>query len=296
MGSEYICDLCPRRCHAIRTDTEGFGFCRAPYIPVVNLIAPHFGEEPVISGTSGSGTVFFEGCSLGCIFCQNHAISHGLTGHGTSMDAMALADSYLKLQDSGVHNINLVTCMHYAPEVARSIELTRSRGLKIPVIANISGYEEVSTLRMFEGLVDIYLTDMKFYSAAVSSELAHAQDYFTKCCLATDEMVRQTGPAVIGASGLMERGVIVRHLMLPGYLFDTKHVLEYLVSRYGNSIYISLMNQYTPLDTLPPSLRRTVSKDHYEKMIDLLSDLGQTNAFVQEGDASGNELLPGFVT
>ena len=298
MSTEFICDLCPRRCHAKRTDTEGCGFCRAPLIPQVNLITPHFGEEPPISGTKGSGTVFFEGCSLGCIFCQNHVISKGLTGCGVSMDAARLADEYIKLQDSGVHNINLVTFTHYAPEVARSIELAKKAGLKIPVVANISGYEEVTTLRMFKGLIDIYLTDMKFYSSARSSKLAHADNYFTKCCMATDEMFSQTGPAVIGDDGIMISGIIVRHLMLPGLLFDTKHILQYLTSRYGNSVYISLMNQYTPppelIDKLPSSLKRTISPDHYNKMVDYLAELGQTNAFVQEEDASGCELLPGF--
>ena len=299
---EIRCNLCPRRCNALRTDTEGLGFCRSPLIPQVNLIAPHFGEEPVISGTHGSGTVFFEGCSLGCIFCQNHKISCGLSGKAIPMKAEALADRYLELEDSGVHNINLVTFMHYAPEVARSIETARALGLKIPVVANISGYEEVSTLKMLDGLIDIYLSDMKFYSQAVSSELAHAPDYFMKTCLATDEMVRQTGDIVMDGRDpdhpLLLKGTIVRHLMLPGYLFDSKHILDYLVSRYGDRIYISLMNQYTPpaelTDKLPARLRRTVPAGHYRQLTDYLMELGQTNAFVQESDASGNEFLPEF--
>ena len=299
---EYICNLCPRQCNALRTESEGLGFCKAPYLPQVNLIAPHYGEEPVISGRRGSGTVFFEGCSLGCIFCQNHMISHGLSGKGKAMTAEELADSYLMLQDSGVHNINLVTFMHYAPEAARSIECARNRGLKIPVAANISGYEEVSTLRMLDGLIDIYLTDMKFYSSALSSDLAHAPSYFTKACLALDEMLRQTGAPVLDESDpecpLLLRGTIVRHLMLPGNLFDSKHILDYLVSRYNDRIYISLMNQYTPpaglKGKLPPELGKTLSEDHYLKLISYLEELGQTNAFVQESDASGNEFLPAF--
>ena len=298
---EMKCNLCPRRCNATRTDTEGSGFCRAPLIPQVNLIAPHYGEEPVISGVRGSGTIFFEGCSLGCIFCQNHKISHGLSGKGVPMKAEDLAKRYMELEDSGVHNINLVTFMHYAPEVARSIELARDRGLKIPVVANISGYEEVSTLRILDGLIDVYLTDMKFYSRELSSSMAHAPDYFARTCLATDEMVRQTGDIVLDGSSdtpLLLKGTIVRHLMLPGALFDTKHILDYLVSRYGNKIYISLMNQYTPPEELkgklPSRLRRTLSAGHYRQMTDYLAGSGQTNAFIQESDASGNEFLPDF--
>lgn len=301
---DYVCNLCPRHCNALRTEKEGLGFCKAPIVPQVNLIAPHYGEEPVISGIKGSGTVFFEGCSLGCIFCQNHKISHGLSGKGKAMKAEDLADSFLKLRDSGVHNINLVTFMHYAPEAAKSIEIARSRGLDIPVAANISGYEEISTLKMLDGLIDIYLTDIKFYSKDLSSSLAHAADYFTKACLATDEMVRQTGPAVLDESDpelpLMVKGTIVRHLMLPGQLFDSKHILDYLVSRYGNKIYISLMNQYTPpaelADKLPDQLKRTLASDHYRQMVSYLEELGQENAFIQEEDASGNEFLPGFLT
>ena len=299
MTNEFICDLCPRRCHAIRDDEKGTGFCRAPLVPQVNLISKHFGEEPVVSGTQGSGTVFFEGCSLGCIFCQNHSISHGLSGNGIPMKAERLAEEYMNLQDLGVHNINLVTFMHYAPEVARSIELAKGLGLKVPVVANISGYEEVSTLRMFRGLIDIYLTDMKFYSPEVSQRLARTRDYFVKCCLATDEMYSQTGAPSIGSDGMMKKGVIVRHLMIPGYLFDTKHILDYLTSRYGNNIYISLMNQYTPpkdlADPLPQDLDRTLAPSHYQKMVDLLTERGQENAFIQGSDASGNEFLPGFI-
>ena len=190
------CNLCPRRCGADRTGGKT-GFCRMPAEPVVNLIKLHYGEEPVISGTKGSGTVFFEGCSLGCVFCQNYTISRVPTGFGQKMDAQSLADSYLRLLEQGANNINLVTPMHFAPAVAESISLAKASGLNIPVAVNCSGYDLVSTVRLFDGLVDIYMPDMKYFSSKFSSEYSHAPDYFGVCCSAIDEMVRQTGDIVM---------------------------------------------------------------------------------------------------
>ena len=209
------CNLCPRRCGADRTGGKT-GYCRMPGFPVVNLIKLHYGEEPIISGDKGSGTVFFEGCSLGCVFCQNYTISRGPTGLGMKMDSSSLADAYLKLQDDGANNINLVTPMHFAPAVADSITVAKTRGLNIPVAVNCSGYDLVPTLKLFDGLVDIYMPDMKYFSPKFSSEYSNAKDYFAVCCQAIDEMVRQTGDIVMGDDGLIKKGVIVRHLILPG--------------------------------------------------------------------------------
>ena len=177
------CNLCPRRCGADRTGGKT-GYCKMPGFPVVNLIKLHYGEEPIISGVKGSGTVFFEGCSLGCVFCQNYTISRGPTGSGMKMDRSSLADAYLKLQDDGANNINLVTPMHFAPAVADSITIAKTRGLNIPVAVNCSGYDLVSTLKLFDGLVDIYMPDMKYFSPKFSSEYSNAKDYFTVCCQA----------------------------------------------------------------------------------------------------------------
>lgn len=265
-----------------------------PAYPLVNLIKLHYGEEPVISGKTGSGTVFFEGCSLGCIFCQNYSISRGPTGFGTKMDSKSLSDSYLKLQDQGACNINLVTPMHFAPVVADSIALAKSSGLKIPVAVNCSGYDLVSTLRLFDGLVDIYMPDMKYFSSKFSSEYSHAPDYFSVCCSAIDEMVRQTGSLVLGSDGLLKKGVIVRHLILPGGLFDSKHVIDYLTSRYGNRIYISLMSQYTPMPSCTGRLAEKPSKRTCDTLADYLASKGQENAFIQEYESSGNEMIPDF--
>ncbi len=299
MDNPYkCCNLCPRRCKVDRT--TGVGFCRCGDVPLVNLYKLHYGEEPVISGTRGSGTVFFEGCGTGCVFCQNHVISAGPTGKATSCDASRLAEIYLELQEQGAHNVNLVTPMHHAPVVAESLRLARDQGLNVPVAVNSSGYDSVDTLRMLAGLVDIYMPDMKFFSAAIAKAFARCGDYFGTAALAIDEMFRQVGEPVI-EGGLMKRGVIVRHLMLPGSLFDTRHILEYLTSRYGNKIYISLMSQYTPMPHIlaDPSvdkrLKRTLAPEHYEHMCNLLAESGQINAFVQEMGSTGDELIPQFL-
>ena len=289
------CNLCPRRCGADRTGGKT-GYCRMPGFPVVNLIKLHYGEEPIISGDKGSGTVFFEGCSLGCVFCQNYTISRGPTGSGMKMDSSSLADAYLKLQDDGANNINLVTPMHFAPAVADSITIAKTRGLGIPVAVNCSGYDLVSTLKLFDGLVDIYMPDMKYFSPKFSSEYSNAKDYFTVCCQAIDEMVRQTGDIVMGDDGLIKEGVIVRHLILPGGLFDSKHVLDYLTSRYGNRIFISLMSQYTPMPACTGKLKERPSKRTCESLADYLASKGQTKAFIQEYESSGNEMIPDFKT
>ncbi|MCQ2503413.1 MAG: radical SAM protein [Saccharofermentans sp.] len=289
------CTLCPRRCGVDRT-SGNTGFCRMPDQPLVNLYKLHYGEEPIISGKNGSGTVFFEGCSLGCVFCQNYSISRGPTGHAVRLDSDGLADIYLELEEQGAGNINLVTPMHFAPTVADSISKAKSRGLSVPVAINCSGYDLVSTLRLFDGLVDIYMPDMKYFSAKFSSEYSKASDYFSVCASAIDEMVRQTGDIDIGSDGLLKRGVIVRHLILPGGLFDSKHIIDYLTSRYGNRIFISLMSQYTPMPSCTGKLSERPSRRSCDSLVDYLASRGQENAFVQEYDSSGKDMIPEFLT
>ncbi len=234
-----------------------------------------------------------------CPFCQNYAISRGNTGHGKFYTASELPDLYLRLQDEGANNINLVTALHYAPDIALSLETARNKGLSIPVVVNSGGYESVETLKIFDGLVDIYLPDMKVWSSRLAKELFHAPDYADIARGALEEMYRQVGPATINDAGFMTRGMIVRHLMLPGQLFDTKKVLDYLVNTFGNNIYISLMNQYTPMPQLqtmncPNYLNRKLSPGHYDTAADYLLGLGQENAFIQGDDASGDEMIPDF--
>ena len=293
------CMLCPRRCGADRSGGRT-GYCKTTSAVTVNLSMIHRGEEPVLGGKGGCGAVFFEGCSLRCIFCQNQGITSP-TGKGKVYDENSLADLFKKLESDGAGAIDLVTPLHFAPTVANAVRLAKDTGLGIPVICNCSGYESVNTLKLFDGLIDIYLPDLKYYSSKVSSKYASAPDYFTTAALALDEMFRQTGSIKLDDAGkTMTRGMIVRHMMLPGNLFDSKHIIDYLASRFGNDIYISLMSQYTPMPHLlenenaPEELRRTLSKDNYERLCDHLSDLGQTNAFVQEMSSQGTLMIPDF--
>lgn len=290
------CTLCPRKCGADRSSRPGF--CKVGADAVVNLYKLHFGEEPVISGTKGSGTVFFSGCNLGCIFCQNRSIS--ASGKGEVISSEKLADIYKELEYKGAHNINLVTPMHFAPSVVRSLEIAKAAGLKLPVAINTGSYDSVETLKMFDGLVDIYMPDFKFWSDKISAELTGVFDYREVASAAIDEMFRQTGRIVIGEDGMLKKGLIVRHLAMPTKLFDSKHILEYLCGRYGNDIFISLMSQYTPmphlkdLKNVPPYLFKTLNPEHYDRLNDLLCDLGQENAFVQDDSSIGDEMIPDF--
>lgn len=290
------CKLCPRQCGINRNETPGY--CHAKADAVVNLNQLHFGEEPIISGTRGSGTVFFSGCNLGCIFCQNHVISSTIKGETKSPEE--LATIYLSLQERGAHNINLVTPMHFAIPVAESLRIARSAGLRAPVAINTGGYDSVETISVFDGLVDIYMPDFKFWTSNTSKELSNVTDYKEVAISAIKAMYDQVGPAELGDDGMLKRGVIVRHLHLPGKLFESKHILEYLINTYGNNIYISLMSQYTPMPHLsgltrcPDYLKRTVNPEHYDRLIDILAYSNQENAFAQELESTGDELIPDF--
>ena len=281
------CFLCPRQCGIDRSIKPGF--CKVGADPVVNLYKLHYGEEPLISGTKGSGTVFFSGCNLGCVFCQNHEIS--FTGKGTVYSPSELSSIYSELESLGAHNINLVTPMHFAPSVAESLKMS---SLSIPVAVNTGGYDSVDSLKLLNGLVDIYMPDFKFWSSSLSSKLSRVSDYREVCIAAIDEMYSQVGPVVVDSDGLLKKGLIVRHLVLPGQLFDSKHILEYLCEKYSNNIYISLMSQYTPMPGVPEFINKPINPEHYWRLNDLLCDLGQTNAFVQDISSVGDELIPDF--
>lgn len=262
-------------------------------------IGLHMWEEPCISGTRGSGTIFFTGCNLGCIFCQNHEISRRedggrFTRPGCIYSVDELAQGMLDLEKQGAHNINLVTGTHFVPHIVEAVRIARSSGLTLPILYNCGGYESVETLRMLEGTIDIYLPDMKFYSPELSQRYAHVQDYFTRAKDALAEMVRQVPDQCFDREGIMQKGVIVRHLMLPGMLFDTKHILDYLCETYGNRITISLMNQYTPMPGAPEELSGPLSQKHYDSMVNYLSILGQENAYTQEGGTVSESFIPDF--
>ena len=292
MQTEKRCGLCPRECKVDRTQGER-GYCGQTAELYVARAALHQWEEPCLSGTIGSGTIFFTGCPLGCVFCQNLEIAAGNVGKKISVKR--LAEIFLELQEQGAHNINLVTPTHFAPQIADALKSAKMQGLSIPVVYNTSGYETVHTLRLLEGVVDIYLPDLKYYSAAVSQKYSRAPDYFAYASRAIGEMVRQTGAPVFDGEQ-MRTGVIVRHMVLPGHVNDAKAVLKYLYDTYKEDVYISIMNQYTPPKDIEdyPEISRRVTRREYERVVDYAIELGIQNAFIQEGDTAKESFIPDF--
>lgn len=287
------CTLCPRHCHVNRLLGQA-GYCGQTTLKAARA-SLHMWEEPCISGTAGSGTVFFSGCNLRCIFCQNYHIALGEAGREIS--TKHLAEIFLSLQAQGANNINLVTPTHFVPQILLALQSAKEHGLTIPIVYNSSGYESTETLRLLEGYVDIYLPDFKYMDPALSLKYSHAQDYFTKAKESLAEMVRQTGSPVFDpATGLMKRGVIVRHLLLPGQTKDSKKILRYLHTTYGNQIFISIMNQYTPLPQVKelPELNRRVSPAEYERVLDFALRIGIENGFFQEGETASDSFIPEF--
>lgn len=287
------CRLCPRDCGVNRLDGQK-GYCREPAQIYAARAALHMWEEPCISGAEGSGAVFFSGCNLRCIFCQNAEISRG--ERGKEVRPERLAEIFLKLQEQGANNINLVTPTHFVLQIITALELAKARGLNIPVVYNCGGYEKAETLRLLEGFVDIWLPDFKYADAALAQELSGAADYCARAAEALKEMVRQQPEAVFDGRGMMKRGVIVRHLVLPGHLMNSRKVLRYLWETYGDGIYLSLLNQYTPLRTFPehPELERKLTEREYGKILDYALQLGFNRGFRQEGDAARESFIPAF--
>lgn len=288
------CRLCPRECNADRENGQK-GYCGEDRTLRVARAALHMWEEPCLSGSTGSGTVFFSGCSLRCCFCQNNAISMG--GRGKATTPGQLAEIFLALQEKGACNINLVTPTHFVPQIIPALLTAKKEGLSLPIVYNTGGYEKVETLRLLEGLIDVYLPDLKYVSTRLSTRYSDAPDYFTSASAAIEEMFRQTGSPVFDAkSNLMKRGVIVRHLLLPRRLADSKKVVDYLFRTYGGNIYISIMNQYTPLRMFRemPELNRRVSHKEYNALIDYCLSLGIENAFIQEGETASESFIPPF--
>ncbi len=288
------CKMCPRRCGADRENGKR-GYCGESAGIRVARTSLHMWEEPCITGEHGSGTVFFSGCALKCIFCQNRTIAGSTVGKELTLEE--LADAFLRLQDKGAANINLVTAGHFADRLIPVIGLAKNKGLKIPLVYNSSGYETVETLKKLDGLVDIYLPDCKFYSKEIAGAYANAPDYFDITKDAIKEMVRQAGwPQFEENTGIMKKGVIVRHLVLPGHTKDSESIIQYLFETYGNKIYISIMNQYTPMDTWTkfPNLNRRITKREYERVVDFAISIGVQNAFIQEGETADESFIPKF--
>lgn len=336
--SKTGCQLCPRKCRADRKMGER-GFCGESSKIRLARAALHYWEEPCISGKSGSGAVFFTGCSLRCVFCQNTHIARGEIGKEVSQER--LSEIFLELQDKGANNINLVTAGHFLPAVIPALKKAKDEGLTIPIVYNTSAYESVESIRALDGLVDIYLPDFKYVSSDLSIRYSHASDYFETAAASIEEMVRQTktpefyrkysrdGESRVwdtrcdegkretlnadqynevcyqqdmeGTEGdeseiLMRRGTIVRHLLLPGCTEDSKRVIKYLLDTYSETIYISIMNQFTPLEDLEawPELNRRVTEEEYDSIVDYAIEQGIENAFVQDGDVAEESFIPAF--
>ena len=287
------CCLCPRECGVNRLEGKK-GFCGVDAKVMVARAALHMWEEPCISGKEGSGAVFFSGCSLGCGFCQNRRISRGQCGKQITIEH--LVDIFLNLQEQKANNINLVTAGQFLPQVAEALKRAKAQELHIPVVYNSSGYEKAEMLKMLDGLVDIYLPDFKYMDPELAGKYSHAKDYPQVAKLALEEMVRQVGMPEFDSCGMMKRGVIVRHLLLPGHVKNSKNVLKYLYETYRDKIYISMMNQYTPMPTMKddPQLSRKVTDREYARLINYAISLGLNNGFIQEGETAKESFIPEF--
>ena len=285
------CNLCPWNCNVDRDKT--FGYCGAPNDMVIARYSRHMWEEPVISGDRGSGTIFFSYCNMRCCFCQNYELSE--LHKGIVVGIEEFSDIVIDLQNSGVHNINLVTPTMYVPYIIKGLDIAHGRGLSLPVIYNTSSYENVDTIKMLDGYVDIYLPDLKYYDDELALKYSNCSNYFKYASLAIDEMVNQVGKVVIDNMGIMKRGVIVRHMIMPGHIMDSKRIIKYLYDKYHDDIIISIMNQYTPVrNSKYIELNRRVSDFEYDEVVNYAYDLGVRHAFIQEGTSQDSSFIPDF--
>lgn len=288
------CILCPRKCKVNRNNGE-FGFCNAGNKIKIARYSLHYFEEPCISGNNGSGTIFFSGCNLKCIFCQNYNLSFNNKGKEISIDEFV--SICLKLQEKGALNINLVTPTMYIPLIKEGLIKAKKKGLTVPIVYNTSSYEEVDALKELNGLIDIYLPDFKYFDDNLGKKFSLIDNYSTITKKAIDEMYRQVGNPII-ENGIMKKGMIVRHLVLPNHIDDSKKIIEYLYKKYKDNIYISIMNQYTPVRDIKKykELNTTLDNESYDKLINYACDLGIKNAFIQEGETCKESFIPDFNT
>lgn len=286
------CTVCPRNCKVDRTISKGF--CRSGALVKVAKAYGHMWEEPCISGEKGSGTVFFSNCNLRCVFCQNHDISQEDIGKEISTDR--LSEIFLEQQERGFHNINLVNPTHYVPQIKEALKKAKEKGLKLPVVYNSNGYEGIESLKSLEGYIDIYIPDLKYFNDKYALKYSKAPNYFAIASAAIAEMVRQTGSPIFNEEGMLQKGVIIRHLMLPGLLFDSKKVVDYIYKTYGDEVYLSLMNQYTPMFKAMdyPEINKALNPGHYEALIDHCLELGYKNAFIQDTGTNTTAFVPDF--
>ena len=298
MKAYEACTLCPRRCGVNRIKQQS-GICAQTAQLRIARAALHMWEEPCISGTRGSGTVFFSGCQLRCIFCQNDSIAQGEVGREISVER--LTEIFFELEQKGANNINLVTPDHFIPHIVSAIQRAREQGFTLPFVYNTGSYVSLEALRMLDGWIDVYLPDFKYMDSEHARAYSGAADYPEVAKAALAEMFRQVGPVQFATvdeetEPMLVRGMLVRHLLLPGAVADAKRVITYLHRTYGNDIYLSLMNQYTPGARVleHPLLHRKVRRKEYEAWIDAAIELGIEQAFVQEGSAAEESFIPAF--
>ncbi len=285
------CMLCPRKCGVNRYKDKGV--CGATNKIKLGYYSLHMWEEPVISGKNGSGTIFFSNCNMKCIYCQNKKIS--LDGYGKYISNKKLGEIMLELQKKGANNINLVTPTHYVPQIASVLHKLKGNSLNIPVVYNTSSYENVGTIMIMRNLVDIYLADLRYYDDTLAKNYSKCDNYFENATMAIDEMYRQVEELSFSEDGLLKKGLIVRVLILPGHTDDSKKIIKYLYKTYGDNIFISLMNQYTPVNTcIYNNLNRKLTKEEYDDVVKYALELGITNAFVQEDDTANESFIPNF--
>lgn len=287
------CNLCPRKCYVNRLDGE-LGFCRASKDVKIAKVTLHQWEEPCISGTLGSGTVFFSNCNLNCVFCQNHNISQ--LGTGKTVSINRLSEIFLEQQQRGAHNINLVTPTHYVPQIIEALKIAKAKGLNIPILYNSNGYENIETIKALRGFIDVYLPDLKYCSDKYALKYSKASNYFNTASDVIAEMASQVGEATFDVDDIIQKGIIIRHLMLPGLLFDSKKVIDYIYTTFKDSVYISLMNQYTPMHeaTRYSEINKPLNPKHYDSLIDYCINLGITKGFIQESGTSSTAFVPDF--
>lgn len=287
-----ICNICPRNCNIDRDDSVGF--CGMYERVKISRAALHMWEEPCISGDKGSGTVFFSGCNMKCVFCQNKEISTG--GFGKEITVERLADIFLELEEKGALNINLVTPTHYTLQIIDAVKLAKSKGLALPIVYNTSSYEKVETIKILADTVDIWLPDFKYMDNAAAHRYSKAADYVENAKAAIDEMVRQQPQCIFDEDGIIQKGVIVRHLVLPGQVQAAKEAVEYLYNRYKDSIFISIMSQYTPCTDLEsyPEINRRITQEEYDQVVDFAVEIGVENGFLQEGESASESFIPPF--
>ena len=287
------CRVCPRNCGIDRTAGKT-GFCRAPYLPKVALVSRHDWEEPPISGTKGSGTVFFSHCNLNCVFCQNHDISQD--GFGQEISVERLAEIFLEQQERGFHNINLVSAVQFIPQVAKALEIAKAKGLTVPVVYNSNGYESLEGLKLLDGLVDVYLPDFKYWDDALSLEYSRCPNYRETTAAAILEMRRQVGKDILDENGIMQKGIIIRHLVLPNHYKDSFLVLDWIRENLGADTLVSLMSQYTPMHKAKEikALSRKLTTFEYDKVVDHFFEIGLKNGFMQKRTSATSDYTPIF--